>query len=112
MELKDRVRERRIELGLTQEELAKRMGYSSRVSINKIEMGRPISQKIILRLSQALSCEPSYLLGIDNPKKNDFTSDEMQLIYNYRHLHTEQKQTINTLVDTLIKQNINSNKKE
>ena len=34
-----RIRDRRIEIGLTQDELAKRSGYTSRSSINKIELG-------------------------------------------------------------------------
>ena len=63
MELADRVRQRRIELGLSQEELAEKMGYSSRSSINKIEMGRPVSQKIIIRLAEALDTTPAYLMG-------------------------------------------------
>lgn len=51
MNLGEKVKKRRLELNLTQEELAKKMGYSSRVSINKIELGRPVSQKIIARLA-------------------------------------------------------------
>nr|DAY98614.1 MAG TPA: helix-turn-helix domain protein [Caudoviricetes sp.] len=43
MNLGEKVKKRRLELNLTQEELAKKMGYSSRVSINKIELGRPVS---------------------------------------------------------------------
>lgn len=39
MELYKRIRKRREELGMSQEELAKKMGYKSRSSINKIEMG-------------------------------------------------------------------------
>ena len=35
----DRIRARREELGLTQEELATRLGYKSKSSINKIETG-------------------------------------------------------------------------
>lgn len=62
MNLGDKVRKRRIELGLTQEELAKRMGYSSRVSINKIENGRQVSQKIIIRLAKALNVPTTYLM--------------------------------------------------
>ena len=54
MDLANKVRIRREELGWSQEELAKRMGYSSRTSINKIENGRPCSQKIIVRLAEAL----------------------------------------------------------
>lgn len=66
MELSDRVKKRRIELGITQDELARRMGYSSRTSINKIENGRPVSQKIIVRLAEALDTTPSYLMGWKN----------------------------------------------
>ena len=39
MEIYKRIRARREELGISQEELAKRMGYRSRSSINKIENG-------------------------------------------------------------------------
>lgn len=63
MDLASKVRTRRHELGLSQEELASKMGYSSRTSINKIENGRPCSQKIIARLAQALNTTPSYLMG-------------------------------------------------
>ena len=63
MNLASKVKQRRIELGLSQEELAKMMGYSSRTSINKIENGRPVSQKIIVRLAEALETTPAYLMG-------------------------------------------------
>ena len=39
LEIYKRIRARREELGISQEELAKRMGYRSRSSINKIENG-------------------------------------------------------------------------
>lgn len=39
MEIYKRIRARREDLGISQEELAKRMGYRSRSSINKIENG-------------------------------------------------------------------------
>lgn len=65
MELADKVRSRREELRLTQEELAQRMGYKSRVSINKIENGRAVSQKIIVRLAEALDVTVPYLMGWD-----------------------------------------------
>lgn len=37
MTIGDRIRKRREELGLTQEELAKKLGYASRSSVNKVE---------------------------------------------------------------------------
>ena len=63
MELSERVKNRREQLGLSQEDLAARMGYSSRSSINKIENGRPCSQKIIARLAEALNVSVPYLMG-------------------------------------------------
>lgn len=75
MNLGDKVKKRRLELGLTQEELAKRMGYSSRVSINKIENGRQVSQKIIIRLAKALNLPATYLMDFD--ESSDFVFKDM-----------------------------------
>lgn len=63
MQLADRVRIKRQELGMTQDDLAKKLGYRSRTSINKIEMGRPVSQKIIIKLAESLNVTPAYLMG-------------------------------------------------
>jgi transcriptional regulator with XRE-family HTH domain len=41
------------------------MGYKSRSSINKIETGRPVTQKIIARLAEALDVSIPYLMGWD-----------------------------------------------
>lgn len=65
----NRVRMRREELGLSQEQLALRMGYSSRTSVNKIENGRPCSQKIIARLAEALNVSIPYLMGWEEQKE-------------------------------------------
>lgn len=70
MNLGEKVKKRRLELNLTQEELAKKMGYSSRVSINKIELGRPVSQKIIARLAETLDLSIPYLMGWDEEEKS------------------------------------------
>jgi transcriptional regulator with XRE-family HTH domain len=71
MNLAHKVKKRREELGLSQEELAKRMGYSSRTSINKIENGRPCSQKIIARLANALDVSVPYLMGWDEVDREE-----------------------------------------
>lgn len=78
MDLAQKVRCRREELGWTQEELAKKMGYASRVSINKIETGRPVSQKIIVRLADALDTTVPYLMGWEDLQKEKPTEyDEL-----------------------------------
>ena len=76
MELADRVKLRREELGLSQEDLAFRMGYSSRTSINKIENGRPCSQKIIARLAEALNVSIPYLMGWEEEEKKPTVQDD------------------------------------
>lgn len=78
MELADRVKLRRHELDMSQDELARRMGYKSRSSINKIEMGRPVSQKIIVKLAESLNVTPAYLMGWEddeNDKKSQTVDD-------------------------------------
>lgn len=94
MDLANRVRQRREELGLSQEDLALRMGYSSRTSINKIENGRPCSQKIIARLSDALGVSIPYLMGWDEEKPtatDDGLSPNMKALIDFAKSVPEDK---------------------
>ena len=51
-------------LGLTQEELASRVGYKTKSAINKIELGiRDLPQKKIAAFADALGVTPGYLMG-------------------------------------------------
>lgn len=64
LEIYKRIRARREELGISQEELAKRLGYKSRSSINKIEKGEnDIPQSKIVAFAQALRTTPEALMG-------------------------------------------------
>ena len=59
-----RIRNRREELGLSQEELGKRLGYKSRSSINKIELDqRNLTQSKIKAIADALGTTPAYIMG-------------------------------------------------
>ena len=60
----ERVKSRRIALNMTQEELARKLGYSSRSTVNKIELGKiNVTQTKVIELSRALDCSISYLMG-------------------------------------------------
>ena len=64
MNLYDRIKARRLELRLSQDELAQKLGYKSRSTINKIEMGKnDITQSKIKAFAEALETTPSYLMG-------------------------------------------------
>lgn len=66
----DRIREKRESLGMSQEELAKKLGYKSRSSINKIETDeRNLTQSKIKSIADALLTTPSYIMGWDEPKE-------------------------------------------
>lgn len=67
MQIGDRIKARRIELGLTQDELAKKLGYKSRSTINKIELNiNDITQPKIIDFAAALDTTVSYLMGLDS----------------------------------------------
>ena len=52
--------------GMTQEELAARVGYKTKSAINKIEMGiRDLPQKKIAAFAEALGVTPGHLMGWD-----------------------------------------------
>ena len=66
LELYKNIKRRREELGMSQETLAKRVGYSDRSSIAKIESGRvDLSQTKILEFAKALDISPGELMGLD-----------------------------------------------
>lgn len=74
MTVGERIKKRRKELGLTQEELAKRLGNSSRASICTVEKDREgLTTARIEKFAQALETTPAYLLG--------WTSDHTQEFY-------------------------------
>ncbi len=75
-EFGEKIRLRRIELGMTQDELAKITGYTSRSSINKIEMGLVnLPQSKIELIAKALMVNPTYLLGWESPQSKHPTFD-------------------------------------
>ena len=62
-----RIKKRREELQLSQDELAKKVGYTSRSTINKIEKEiNDITQSKIVAFADALDTTPAYLMGWDN----------------------------------------------
>ena len=64
MNFKDRLREARINAGMTQVELARKVGLTSR-TIQNYELGsrRPKNYKILLNLANSLDVTADYLMG-------------------------------------------------
>ena len=63
-EIGKRIRSRREHLGMTQEELASRLGYKSKTTIAKIENGtNDIVQSKVTEFAKVLDTTPAYLMG-------------------------------------------------
>ena len=83
MNTADIIKKRREELGLSQEELADKLGYKSRSSINKIELGLsdiPFSK--IPLFAKALEIEPEILMGWEKNKKQEDSNIDMNNVIN------------------------------
>lgn len=68
--LYENIRNRRNELKLTQTELAKKVGYSDKSMIAKVEAGLvDITRNKIIKFAQALDTTPAYLMGWEEEHK-------------------------------------------
>lgn len=76
----ERIKARREQLQLSQDELAKKLGYKSRSSINKIEIGcQNLKQSKIKAIADALETTPSYIMGWDDD------SNTVNVLFNLLH---------------------------
>jgi repressor LexA len=67
-EVGSRIKQRRRMLGLTQTELAEKLGYTDRSSISRIEKGNAdIPQSRMAAFADALQTTPAFLLGWNDP---------------------------------------------
>lgn len=105
MTLYDRIRTRREQLNMSQEELAKRLGYKSRSTIAKIESGEnDITQSKIVAFAKALGVKPGYLMGWEDATAPaspslSLTQQEETHIKKYRQLDADGKEEIDDLID-------------
>ena len=88
------IKERRLSLGLTQSELAERLGYADKSMIAKIEAGGiDLSQSKIVAFAEALNCSPSILMGWteENPAISGEAASEIEKIFNGLSLDNRSK---------------------
>lgn len=87
MNIFERIKRLRIEKGLSQEELAKKVGYTHRSSIGKVETGLvDLSQSKIEAFANALGVTESYLLGFDDNSVPDTTIQRINMDYFIKRL--------------------------
>lgn len=110
-----RIRERREALHMTQEELASKLGYRSRSSINKIEQeARGLPQKKIVKIAEALHVSVAYLMGWEElqPEETILTSAQYELLEKFGKLDKARQAQIMEQIDFYLWQDENSAKKD
>lgn len=75
------IKNRRLELGMNQETLAKKVGYSGKSMISKVERGEvDLSETMIKKFASALNTSAPELMGWDeiewNPKTQEIEVDD------------------------------------
>ena len=115
MKIGERIKYRREELEMSQDELARRLGYKSRSSINKIEKDASgLPQTKIVAIANALQTTPAYIMGWEEvQKKNNVTtdivirlrSDEnfLSIVEGLNELNPEQLESVKQIVGVLLK---------
>ena len=111
MTLYERIRQLRIQAGMSQDDLARAMGYSDRSMITKIEAGKvDISQKKILAFARILNTTPGFLMGLSDPDSSAPVSDVPKnddirlLVRGLNHLSPEQVEQARNIMKTVFVQ--------
>lgn len=95
----ERIRERRKQLGMTQDELANKIGVKkTSVSNYEVNTNSP-PEKVIIKIMDALDCDANYLFGDYTTKENFvITPHERKIIEAYRK-SPEMQPAIDKLLD-------------
>jgi transcriptional regulator with XRE-family HTH domain len=100
----------RKQLGLTQEELAIKMGYKSKSTINKIELGiNDIPQSKIIKFAEVLGTTPAFLMGWEEPVEpvqnnvQELTEGEKMLLELFRKVPENQQQMVLQMISAALK---------
>ena len=84
MQIGNIIKKRRVQLGLSQTELANKLGFKSKDSISRIELGvQSLPQNKILEMAKALDVSPEYLMGWRNTLES--SSDSNVIVNNKSH---------------------------
>ena len=103
MTIGERIKMARLKMGYTQEELAKKMGYSGKTSISKIESsGDNVTTNTVMKFADYLNTSAAALFGWEEPEVPEFEPDHIELIELYSKLTKEQKQTVMNLLRSFV----------
>lgn len=114
MKIGERIKYRREQLEMSQDELARRLGYKSRSSINKIENDASgLPQTKIAAIAKVLRTTPAYIMGWEEEIKKDpagtaerhfeilMDEDISDIFEDFKTLDATQRKLVKDLVHSL-----------
>lgn len=97
-----RVRERRIELGMSQSELARQLGVTSAAVCNYESGQNAVREDVLLKMFRVLDTDPNYLYQDSLTGRSFVCSvEERALVMKYRSLSTVGRQALHSVVNAL-----------
>ena len=104
MTVGDRIRKRRQELGLTQEELAERLGYKGRTSVCVVETGGDnVTTTKVQKFASALGVSPSYLMGWEDIEIHPSEDEQRRRAEELYLLYSKASPEVQKAVETILK---------
>lgn len=110
----EKIKERRTALGMSQRDLAEKMGYSNHSTVARIEAGSvDLPQSKVAKFAEALSTTPAYLMGWEKEPEDlaELTAtilqdtDLLAMIDKYLMLSAPDQKAVRAMVDALATKN-------
>ena len=107
MTVGEKIKQKRLELNLSQDELAKKVGYKSRSSIQKIECARKLPLDKVELMASALGCTPAYLMGWEDedimedyfPNESSISNEDRALLDRLHRISPGTRNSIELLIE-------------
>ena len=110
MEIGEKIRNRRMELGWSQRDLADKMGYTNNSTIAKIEQGKvDVTQSRVIQFSKVLGIPVAYLIDWDDESKKPsldkltLTEGELLLLDLFRQVPEKKQDLVLDMIRAALK---------
>lgn len=103
MTIGDRIRQLREARKMSQDELAQAVGYKSRSTVGKIELGKmDITQSAVVAIAKALGTTPGHLMGWDDePTPSAESLENLELAKKIGQMSPDNRKLVIDLINKL-----------
>ena len=103
----EKIKNRRLEIGMSQRELARKMGYSDNSTLNRIEKGTvDVTQAKVVQFAKVLNVSIAYLMDWEEDKKiptdKNLTDGDQLLLELFHKVPDEKKEMLLKMIEVAI----------